>query len=246
MRYDKSIKISNVDKIKCNILIFDTETTGLFHTKDKPKEGIKKARNPMVHPEDYPRVFQLAYIIVNELGEIQESFSEFIKPDGWIIPTERDEPDKPNFWEEHNYSTSQCEEIGVPAIQAYTKFIEAIDKSDYLVAHNLSYDKPVILAEIKRYNIPLNKKKPKSLCTMRSTIDFVEAKHSEENIKKWPFLEGKNKFPKLSELHIKLFGKDFDGAHNAEMDLVATFDCMRELFKRGIMYYDSEFIDETY
>ncbi len=67
--------------------IFDTETTGLFNTKDKPKQGIVKARDPMLFPEDYPRIFQIAWIRMKEDGTILEEFSEFIKPDGWVIPT---------------------------------------------------------------------------------------------------------------------------------------------------------------
>ena len=33
------------------------------------------------------------------------------------------------------------------------------------------------------------------------------------------------KWPKLSELHIKLFGEDFDEAHNASADINATEKC---------------------
>ena len=37
------------------------------------------------------------------------------------------------------------------------------------------------------------------------------------------------KWPKLSELHRKLFGEDFAEAHNAAADIQATERCFREL-----------------
>ena len=43
------------------------------------------------------------------------------------------------------------------------------------------------------------------------------------------------KWPKLSDLHIKLFGKDFDEAHNALADIRATADCFWELKRLKII-----------
>ena len=235
-------KLNGEDNI---FLLFDTETTGLFHTKDKPKEGIIKARDPMKYPEDYPRVFQLAFILINQEGKILDQFSSFIKPDGWNIPKERSDPDKPNFWEEYGYTDELCEREGVPAIEAFTKFSEAVSKADYLVAHNLGFDRLVMLAELARYKIKVNRKtKPGLLCTMLSSIDFVEAKHSAENIAKWDFLRNKFKYPKLEELHEKLFSYGFDGAHDALNDVKAMFKCMTALFHLGIMSYDKQFVPD--
>lgn len=223
-------------------LIFDTETTGLFNTKDKPKEGIYKARDPLQFPQDYPRVFQLAFVLINRKGEVRDEFSEFIIPDGWEIPKERDSPDVPNFWEEHGYSDEQCRSVGVPAELAFTRFAQAVEKCDYLIAHNLAFDRPVILAELGRYSIKITRNyKPKLYCTMMSSINYVNAPHSEANMKKWPFLVGKAKFPKLMELHEKLFSVGFDSAHNALEDVKATFRCLMELMSRGIMSFDKEF-----
>lgn len=204
--------------------IFDTETTGLFNTKDKPKEGIFKARNPMIHPEDYPRVFQLAFIRLDENGTILEEFSEFIKPDGWEIPT----GEGSEFWSDHGYTTEECSRVGVPISYALEKFVTSIGESDYLVAHNLDFDHPVILAEVARdcTKFPDGFKAPKKLCTMKTTIEYVNAPHSPENIAKWEFLRNKAKFPKLEELHEKLFSEGFDGAHNALNDVRATFRCL--------------------
>jgi DNA polymerase III epsilon subunit-like protein len=216
-------------------LVFDTETTGLFNTKHKPEEGIYRARDPLLHPEDYPRVFQLAFLLMSEDGEIIEKFSSYIKPDGWVIPTGPGN----EFWETHGYSTKECEEDGVPMVEALEKFVDAMGRADYLVAHNLDFDKPVILSELSNYQVPMPEgfTVPKSLCTMKFTIDYVRADHSKENIEKYPFLRNANKFPKLIELHIKLFGEGFDGAHDALVDVEATFRCLKELKVLNILTY---------
>jgi hypothetical protein len=43
------------------------------------------------------------------------------------------------------------------------------------------------------------------------------------------------KWPKLSELHFKLFGEYFEEAHNASVDVRATFRCFWEMRKRGLL-----------
>lgn len=204
-------------------LIFDTETTGLIP---------KNARNPIDYPEDYPRVFQLAFMKMDEEGNILDKFSEFIKPDGWEVPKEP-------FWIKHGYSTEQCEELGVPMEIALNKFVDCMSTSDFLVAHNLDYDRPIILSEIANYQIPRPEGfiDPQLLCTMLCTINYVRANHSKENIEKYPFLKFSNKFPKLIELHEKLFNEGFDGAHDALVDVSATFRCLMKLKELGILRF---------
>ena len=43
------------------------------------------------------------------------------------------------------------------------------------------------------------------------------------------------KWPKLSELHIKLFGEDFKEAHNASVDINATAKCFWKMRKIGLI-----------
>lgn len=44
-----------------------------------------------------------------------------------------------------------------------------------------------------------------------------------------------NKWPKLSELHFKLFKTDFSEAHNALVDIEITAKCFWELKSLGIL-----------
>jgi DNA polymerase III subunit epsilon len=43
------------------------------------------------------------------------------------------------------------------------------------------------------------------------------------------------KWPKLTELHLKLFGEGFDEAHNAAVDINATEKCFWEMKARGVI-----------
>jgi hypothetical protein len=43
------------------------------------------------------------------------------------------------------------------------------------------------------------------------------------------------KWPKLSELHMKLFDEDFEEAHDASVDITACAKCFWELKRKGII-----------
>lgn len=47
-----------------------------------------------------------------------------------------------------------------------------------------------------------------------------------------------NKWPKLSELHTKLFGTDFEEAPDASVDIKATARCFSEL--KGLVYFSDK------
>ena len=43
------------------------------------------------------------------------------------------------------------------------------------------------------------------------------------------------KYPKLNELYCKLFHRNFENAHNAFSDVLATIECFKELKKKGVI-----------
>ena len=43
------------------------------------------------------------------------------------------------------------------------------------------------------------------------------------------------KYPKLTELYKKLFNSTFDEAHDASVDIEATFKCFYELIKNQVI-----------
>lgn len=102
-----------------------------------------------------------------------------------------------------------------------------LQRSQYLIAHNITFDKGVVGAECLRYNMPEvleNIKLIDRIDTMKKTIDFCAI----------PSQYG-FKFPKLSELYFKLFGRNFEDAHDALVDVRAMVECFFELKKREII-----------
>lgn len=188
-----------------NFLFFDTETTGL------PKDW----KAPMNKLDNWPRVIQLAAQMYSLEGELIESFETLIKPDGWFIPNEK-------FWIENGFNQDKSEKNGVPIVEALKKFIDLHNQSVGLVAHNMSYDYNVLGSEMIRCDIKCNKKLQK-YCTKEIGTNFCQ-------------LPGPYgwKWPKLEELYYELFGKQFDGAHQAISDVKATSECFFELKKRGV------------
>ena len=116
------------------------------------------------------------------------------------------------------------EELFPNSIKQYLPSMVAIvndlSNVDYIVGHNVLFDKHVVEAEMYRIKKDYAHTWPKELCTMKSTINFC----------KLPGLFNKGyRFPKLQELHYKLFGTNFSGAHDAFNDIKATVKCFWEL-----------------
>lgn len=202
-------------------LFFDTETNGF-----PPKA----------------RMTQLGFILTDEFGNIIKEYQSIIKPDGWIIKdvkwylnneikdTQKATMDnaikKGGFFTDNNISTERCEKEGIPVFGPLREFQEALKLCKYKIAHNINFDNKIISKEIDLAGItPELFRFKKSYCTMLTTVEFVGA------INKW----GKpGKWPKLEELHIKLFNCNFDGAHDALDDVRAMVKCFFELKKRKL------------
>ncbi len=187
-------------------LIFDTETTGVPLNYNAP----------MTNLPNWPRVIQLSFIHFDESGNDIMAFDALIRPDGWTMPNGQ-------FWIDNGFSQEKSMRDGIPIVDALDKFIDRINNADALIAHNMNFDYNIIGAEMIRANKRANKKLP-HICTMLSTVDFCQ-------------LPGRYgyKWPKLEELHRKLFGTVFDNAHDAASDTSAAKRCFIELVKRGII-----------
>lgn len=187
-------------------LFFDTETTGL------PKNW----KAPVTDLNNWPRLVQLAYLQFDLFGNKISEGDFIIKPQGFVIPT-----DSSNI---HGISQERALREGEDLFAVLNHFAALIGESETLVAHNMAFDEKIVGAEFLRNgmrNIIPNKNK---ICTMTSTIDFCAIKG--------PY---GNKWPKLSELHQKLFNKGFDEAHNAAVDIWATANCFWELRDRKLI-----------
>ncbi len=189
-------------------LFIDTETTGL------PKSPNASPLNV----DDYPRIIQFAWAYYSKNGKLLKKDSSLIKPDGWIVPNKK-------FWIDNGLTTERCERLGLPIKDVLDNFLIQLNKTSYLVAHNVPFDVPVLQAEMIRLGLK-STKKPDKICTMYSTIGICGIEHP----------QGGYKYPSLKELHNHLFQCDFDGAHDAMGDVMATAKCFFELKKQRIIH----------
>lgn len=185
-------------------LFFDTETTGL------PKNW----KAPVSDLNNWPRLVQLAYLVYDGNGNKIDEGDYIIKPDGFLIPLESTRV--------HRISTEKANSEGVLIQTVLTKFEEIITQSQFLVAHNMKFDEKIIGSEFLRYGFRNSLDDKIKICTMDTTTNFCAING--------PY---GYKWPKLSELHLKLFGCDFVEAHNAAADIIATAKCFWELKRIG-------------
>ena len=188
-----------------NILVFDTETNGKIADFNASPKDFEK----------FPRITQIAWAKFH-LGDKptrQGTQSTLIFPDGWTIPVEP-------FFMENNMNDERCRNEGL-AIKGVLKLLcEDIEKADVIVAHNMNFDLRIVAAEMNRLGLSCANK-PRKVCTMLSSAKYC-------NLPKF-------KWPKLEELHTKLFGHFNIKAHDALGDVLATADCFFELVKLGVI-----------
>ncbi len=187
-------------------LFFDTETTGLPLNWKAPVSDLN----------NWPRLVQIAWHQYDDSGNMISEKDYIIKPEGFSIPGEASQV--------HGISTERAEREGADLKQVLEEFAGLINESSKLVAHNMSFDEKIIGAEFLRKEIKNKLSQADKICTMKSSTAYC----------KIPGNYG-YKWPKLSELHMKLFGTDFEEAHNASVDIAACAKCFWELKNRGII-----------
>ena len=101
---------------------------------------------------------------------------------------------------------------------------EAVNQANYRAAHNISFDEKIMGADLLRKDIASSFEVTAKLCTMKASTAYC----------KIPGRYG-YKWPTLAELHIKLFGEDFEDAHDALVDISITEKCFWELKNRGVL-----------
>lgn len=187
-------------------LFFDTETTGL------PLNW----KAPVTNTSNWPRLVQLAWLQYDANGTQTASGNHIVYPDGFTISLEASRI--------HGITTEKARSSGVPLEGVLNIFQAIIQSASVLVAHNMSFDEKIVGAEFIRNNRPNHLDGKRKICTMQSSTDFCA-------------LPGPYgfKWPKLEELHYKLFRTNFADAHDASVDIRVTAKCFWELMRKGVL-----------
>ncbi len=100
-----------------------------------------------------------------------------------------------------------------------------INNPDMTIWHNIEYDEDMIKLELKRLEKDFLYRPKQVMCTMKTTVDFCALQWNGARFK----------YPKLWELHKKLFWEYFIWAHDALTDVEATLRCFIELVKKWVI-----------
>jgi DNA polymerase III epsilon subunit-like protein len=125
-----------------------------------------------------------------------------------------------NFFAQRVHGISKSMVAQYEYIDGYIDhFLGYVEKSDYVVGHNISFDMRMLMQDCTRIGKQYDRERIKTFCTMKDTSHLTGLKDK--------------KRPKLKHLYCHLFGKEFECAHDAMADIEATKDCFVELAKRG-------------
>jgi DNA polymerase III subunit epsilon len=183
-------------------LFFDCETTGLPRIRYFSPEVA----------DDWPRLVQIAWARYDARGNPEEARCHIIRPEGFTIP--------PDATKIHGISHALAAREGRDLAEVLDEFLESAGRpATVLVAHNLDYDFGVIGSELVRMRKPLGFLDIPGICTMKSTTELCRLPRPGGYGFKWPTLE---------ELHTCVFGRSYEGAHDAARDLEA---CARAFFR---------------
>lgn len=178
-------------------LFFDVSAIG------KPK----KWKAPLNDPFNWPRMMHLSWLLYNEDRELIDSSDDIIKPEGFVIPEEAEK--------KHKVTQAEAEDKGVPLKEALQRFKEAIEKAEYVIAHNMNFNEAVVTCEFYRKNLSHVLAAADKYCLMQEATWYT----------KLPSKTGGYKWPSLKAIHEKVFEAQYANAGHALADVSAVVVC---------------------
>lgn len=206
------------------VLVFDTETTGLPQTKILSSDTLHM----------WPNIVQLSYIIYDlSLNEIIDTRDYIIKvPDNIIISEEVSKI--------HGITNEICSNTGVSIDNVLTELCYFMRDVDCIIGHNISFDINMIKVELLRmiynnkfttnqslkdckYDLHFIFNYKNIYCTLQESIKFCNITQIDKRGNTYL------KYPKLLELHEKLFDSSPNKLHNSFIDVLVTLRCFMKL-----------------
>ena len=181
------------------LFFFDTETTGIDSRKD--------------YIIQFGGIFGEYDLDTQEFREIAVINQYINLPDSVQIP----------IWASKVHGIYKEDLVSYRQMSYYIEdFLEYMLKADFVIGHNVEFDKNMIIWEARRNYCPFDPFKIKWIDTMKPCVWLIPGI--------W------KKRPKLQELHTYLFWVPFDWAHDAMADIRATKDCFLKLLQTTNIY----------
>lgn len=162
-------------------------------------------------PNPYKHIINKTYALERELNYV-------VKPDDFKITND----------DIHNISQTMAEQVGIPFNNIMDELAPFISECDLLIAHNIAFDKHVLLSEMCRHgksDLALIMNSIQTYCTALNTAPIMKLR----------FRRTQFKMPKLSELYKYLFNRDASGLHDAIQDVKVMTDCFFKLLELGLV-----------
>jgi len=205
------------------ILVFDTETTGLPQSKFISPTTL----------HEWPHIVQFSYVIYDT------SLNDIIQSKDYVIKLPENISISEDSSKIHGISNEISAKSGVHINDVLSEFFYFLRGVDMLIGHNVEFDINMIKIELLRIinNNSLTQEQTKFYkyelhfltnfkniyCTLKESIQFCNIQLIDKYGKS--FL----KYPKLVELHEKLFNTTPSNLHNSFNDILVTLRCFMKL-----------------
>lgn len=206
------------------VLLFDTETNGL----------PKRWNAPPTDVANWPAVLTIAWRIYDfstiDAPVLMEKAEHLVDPGPSIVWDAEAE-------KIHGISLEIARTEGQAPAVVFGEFMEKARTCDVVVAHNLAFDKSVVLAALYRLNpsIRVDWWPRMEYCTCLNTAMLCKLPPVCKN----PKPSDPYKRPRLPELYVYLFEKQPDSVlHTAAGDASVLSDCFLELVRRRVVPLD--------
>jgi DNA polymerase III epsilon subunit-like protein len=171
----------------------------------------------------WPRLMHLSWILLDDKYKLIEDFDCIVSPDGFELSD--------RILEFCKLDNEDIEKKAVPVTEILKQFSESVEKSFYLVAHNMNMNECVLSAEYLRNSIPNPIFKKERICLMQESTYYC----------KIPSKSGGFKWPSLTELHAVCFNQKYSPSGNARADVIAAARSFIKLMKLNAL---EDFFDE--
>jgi DNA polymerase III epsilon subunit-like protein len=202
------------------VLIFDVETSGLI-PKGEPAIDL------------CPYILQLSFIVFNtDSLTVEKTYNTYINVPSKVQIL-------PEIEKLTGITRSKCN-TGVVVTEALTELYNAYVRCGKVIAHNIDFDSKMVRIELARNpgrktrhlcdllntGFELANKKER-YCTMSHSIELCSIVVEAIDKRGQPYQY--KKFPRLSELHQKLFGNIPENLHDSMVDTMACLKCYMKM-----------------
>ncbi|MEQ8471280.1 MAG: 3'-5' exonuclease [Marinoscillum sp.] len=180
---------------------------------DTETSGIPQSLNaPVTDLDNWPFVLQIAWLVYDVEGNLLKEANHFIYEEDIYI--------QESSIKIHGITQDELKAKGEDRKYVLKKFASDLRKYKPLViGHFVEFDSKMLQVALFRAGQKNILKDYRHFCTMRSTTDYAVFPN--------------NEYPKLEELHIRLFNERMERSHDAAIDVAATAKCFFELYRRG-------------